>query len=135
MTLCSQLPNTLIHNYFGRRERDCFDEQGTTSVALIGHPNMQNFSPIPLNKRETNVLTWIHRPMVATINQRETLVATINKRNNLMHIYLHNMEHPVITFPIHQEENPSLMHISINNMEHPTMTFYLNKREHPQTIL
>ena len=76
------------------------DNQDTPSVALIGHPNVQNFPPIPLNKREANVFTWIHWPLVATSNQMETLFATLNNRDTLMNISLHKREHPVMTLPL-----------------------------------
>ena len=81
------------------------------------------------------MLNWLHRPLVATLNQRETLVATLNNRDTLIHISIHKSDHPVITFPLNQRENPNQMQISINKREHPMIKFPLNKRDHPQTLL
>ena len=77
-----------------------FGERDTPSVALIGHPNVQHFTPIPLHKRESNVLAWIHMPLVATLNHMETLVVTLKNMDTLMHISLHKREHPVMTIPV-----------------------------------
>ena len=81
-----------------------FGERDTPSVALIGHPNVQHFTPIPLHKREANMLYGINSPLVATLNQRETL----------MHVSIQNRENPVMKFPLNQGGHPNLMHISIN---------------------
>ena len=69
---------------------------------LIEQSNVQQFPPIPLHKREANVLAWIHWPLVATLNHRETLVAPLNKKETRMHISLHKRENPVMTVPINQ---------------------------------
>ena len=75
---------------------------------------VQHFPTIHLHKREAKVIYWIHFPLFATLNQRETLVATLNKRDTLMHISLHKREHPVITIPLNQGGHPNLIHISLN---------------------
>ena len=95
-----------------------FDKRETPSVTLIGKLDVQHFPQILLNKRETNLLVWIH----------QTLVATINKRGALIRIFLHKREHPVMTFPLNQLEHPNLVHISLNNRNHPMKTLTLSKR-------
>ena len=95
-----------------------FDDRDKPSVALVGQTNMQYFSPIPIYKREENMLAWIHRPLVATINQMGTLVATLNKRETLMHIYIYKREHSVSTISFNQGDHTNLMHISLNKRKH-----------------
>ena len=102
-----------------------FDVRYTPSVALIGQPNMQHFPPITIHKREANFLSWIHRPLVATINKRDTLI----------HIFLRKRENPAMKIHLNQGEYPNLMYISLKNRQHPMITLPLNKRENPQTLL
>ena len=65
-----------------------------------------------------NMLAWIHRPLVATINQMETLVATLNKRETLMQIYIYKREHSVRIISFNQWDHTNLMHISLNKRKH-----------------
>ena len=75
-----------------------------------------------------NVLAWIHQPLVATLNQRETLVSNIDKRETLMKDSLHKREHPLMKSSLNQGYHPNLMHVYLNKREHPMMKFPLNKR-------
>ena len=81
------------------------------------------------------MLPWIYRPLVATLNYTENLVATLKNRDTLIHISLHKRDNPVMKIPLNQGENPNLIQIYLNKREHPMMTLPLNKREHPQTLL
>ena len=110
-----------------------FDKGYTTSVVLIGQTNVPYFPPIYLHIRESKVLAWIHLPLVATLDQREILVATLNKTNTFMYMYCHTRENPVMAISFNQEGHTNLMKIPLKKKEHPIMTFTLNNREHPQS--
>ena len=112
-----------------------FDERDKPSVTLIGQPNVQQFTLIPLHKREANMIAWIYCTLVETINYRETLVATINKRNTLIKISLYKREHQVTTMLLNEGKYLNLIHISLNKRENQMMKFPINKGEHIQTLL
>ena len=111
------------------------DKWDTPSVTLIGHQNVHNFPSISLHKREENVIAWIHRTLVTTFNQTDTLIATINKRETLMHIYFRMRYHLEMTTPINNGGYPNLVHIYFKKREQPMIEFPINKREHPQIII
>ena len=112
-----------------------FNKQETPPVALIGQPNVKHFPPTPLHKRQANMFNWIHWPLLANLSQRETIVASLNKRETLIHIYLHKRDHPVMKILLNQGGHPNLMRIYLNKRNHPIMKLTINKRGHLQTIL
>ena len=96
---------------------DFFRQAGHTlsSDDRVAKPAAHSTYPSP--QEEANVLVWIHRPLFATLNQRETLFFILNKRETLMQICIHKREHPMMTIPLNQGGHPNLMHISLNKKE------------------